>query len=138
MTPGPPTDPLASAAAHAGLGLPAAAPSFPKRVIIRLTRFFVEPQRAYNQGVVDALLLLRDDHRRLADRVGQAEQAAEHTTAGTQAELKRLEQAIIDGGIAAGLTRAQVVDLAGAVRRIEGQPEPADGTAREPRRPDSG
>jgi predicted kinase len=114
-----PIDPLSSAAAHAELGLPLSDASLPKRVVVRLTRFFVERQRAYNRGVVDALRVLADADRRLEHRVQVWEEADDAVTAGLRSELTRLELAVADADTVAGLTRVQVVELARAVQHLE-------------------
>ena len=110
-----PIDPLSSAAEHAEIGVPTSGSSLPKRVVVKLTRFFVDPQRAFNRGVVDAIQLLRHSQHRLA----QAQQEHDATTAGLRSELAGLELALADGATGASLTRGQVVELARAVQRIE-------------------
>ena len=77
-----PIDPLSSAAAHAEIGVPTSGSSLPKRVVVRLTRFFVDPQRAFNRGAVDAIQLLRRGQDGLAARLTEAQQQHDATTAG--------------------------------------------------------
>ncbi len=114
-----PIDPLSSAAAHAEIGVPTSGSSLPKRVVVKLTRFFVDPQRAYNRGVVDAIQLLRHGQDRLEARLTQAQQEHDATIAGVRSELTGFEQALGDGATFASLTRGQVVELARAVRHLE-------------------
>lgn len=119
MTPEMPTDPLSSAAAHAEIGGPQSKTSFAKRAVNRLTRFFVEPQRAYNRGVVDAVLLLRESHRQLGERVAIEGKEHEETAAALRSEVIKLQRALGESDTTTALTRAQVVDLAKSVQRIE-------------------
>lgn len=114
-----PIDPLSSAAGHAELRLPASGSPRFRRVLERLTRFFLEPQRAYNRGVIDAIQLLRDDHVKLEDRLASRHDAAEHLTAGLRSDLTQVQLALADGQTDAALTRGQVVELAKAVQRLE-------------------
>lgn len=133
MNPEMPTDPLSSAAAHAELGLPLTGASLPKRVVVKLTRFFVERQRAYNRGVIDALRMLSEADRRIEHRVQVREEADDAVAAGLRSELTRLEVAVADGDTVAGLTRAQVVELARAVQRLESRLAELDGALAERR-----
>lgn len=117
-----PTDPLSSAATHAALGLPQAAQrSLAKRVVVRLTAFFVEPQRAYNQGVVDAVQILRTGHDHLGDRLAVHEDSSQAEAAATRSDLTRLQLALADNEVVAGLTRGQVGEFAAALQRLEGR-----------------
>ena len=122
-----PIDPLSSAAEHAEIGVPTSGSSLPKRVVVKLTRFFVDPQRAFNRGIVDAIQLLRHGQDRLAARLTQAQQEHDATAAGLRSELAGLELALADGATGASLTRGQVVELARAVQRIEARLGELDG-----------
>ena len=119
MNPEKPIDPLSSAAAHAELGLPLSDASVAKRVVVRLTRFLVERQRAYNRGVVDSLRMQADADRRLEHRVQTGQEAHDAMVAGLRSELTRLELSVTDSETVAGLTRVQVAELARSVRRLE-------------------
>jgi hypothetical protein len=112
-----PIDPLSAAAAHAELGLPAS--SAARRLIQRMTRFFVEPQRAYNRGVVDAVRILRDQHRGLAELVGTHAEAHDRLSAGLRADIRELHNEVSDSQTTASLIRVQVAELARAVQRLE-------------------
>ena len=122
-----PIDPLASAAGHAEIGVPTSGSSLPKRVVVKLTRFFVDPQRAYNRGVVDAIQLLRNADDGLAAKLTQARQDHDATTAGLRSELTALELALGDSATFASLTRGQVVELARTVQRVEARLAELDG-----------
>ena len=116
-----PVDPLASATEHAELGLPlpGTASALPKRLVERLSRFFLEPQRAYNRGVIDAIRILRDDNQRLADKVAQQGDDIERLASGLRSELAQAQLDLSEGQTDAALTRGQVVDLARTVQRLE-------------------
>ena len=135
-----PVDPLSSAAEHAELRLPrTGSPLFP-RVLDRLTRFFLEPQRAYNRGVIDAIRILRQDDRELAERITQGNDTAERLTAGLRSDLTQAQLALADGRTDAALTRGQVVELARALQRLESRmahmdPVPGDGRSSPPTTP---
>ena len=114
-----PIDPLSAAAAHAEIGVPSSGRSLPKRVVMRVTRFVLESQRAYNRGIVDAIQLLREGDRRLDERITVAAQEHDAATAGVRSELTGLQLALADQDVTTALTRAQAVDLAQAVQRLE-------------------
>lgn len=112
-----PIDPLSSAAAHAELGLPAS--SAARRLVQRMTRFFVEPQRAYNRGVVDAVRIVREDHRQLAELVGAQGEQHDQLSAGLRSEISQLQNEVSDSQTSASLCRVQVAELARALQRLE-------------------
>lgn len=114
-----PVDPLSSAAEHAELRLPRTGSPLVLRLIDRLTRFFLEPQRAYNRGVIDAIRILRQDDQQLAQRITQGSDTAERLSAGLRSDLTQVQLALADGQTDAALTRGQVVELAKAVQRLE-------------------
>ncbi|MGI8809119.1 MAG: hypothetical protein ACR2KK_15015 [Acidimicrobiales bacterium] len=113
-----PTDPLSSAAKHAELGLPKSA-ALPKRLVERLSRFFLDPQRAYNRGVIDAIRLLRDDDLRLGNRITLQSDDIARLTAALRTDLTRVELELADSRTDAALTRGQVIELAKMVQRLE-------------------
>ncbi|MDQ3898717.1 MAG: class I SAM-dependent methyltransferase, partial [Actinomycetota bacterium] len=122
MNPETPIDPLSSAVEHAELGLPlrsAARLSSPKRAVERLTRFLTDRQRAYNRGVVDAIRLLRQRDEQLDHRVDLQADDHERTAAGLRSDLTEVRLAMTETETAAGLTSAQVAELARAVLRLE-------------------
>ena len=132
-----PVDPLSSAAGHAELRLPQSGSPLSKRVLDRLTRFFLEPQRAYNRGVIDAIRILREDDQQLAQRITHVNDTAERLAAGLRSDLTGLQLTVADGQTYASLTRGQVVELARAVQRLEGRMAqidavPGDGRSRPP------
>ncbi len=119
MSAEPPVDPLSSAAEHVDLGLAGPGGSLPKRVVERLTRFFLEPQRAYNRGVIDAIRLLRDDKEQLGHRIALQGDEIHRLTAGIRSDLTRVQMGLADGQTDAALTRGQVVELARMVQDLE-------------------
>ena len=112
-----PVDPLSSAAAHAELGLPAS--STARRLVQRMTRFFVEPQRAYNRGVVDALRILREDHQRLAELLGTHGEQHDSLSAGLRSDIAQLHNEVSDSQTTTSLIRVQVAELARVMQRLE-------------------
>ena len=112
-------DPLSSAESHVDLGLPGSASAFRRRVVERFTRFFVDPQRAYNRGVIDAIRLLREDNERLELRITLLGDDIERLTAALRTDLTQVQLALSDGQTDGALTRGQVVDLAKSLQRLE-------------------
>ena len=135
-----PVDPLAAAAEHAELRLRRSGSPLSKRVLERLTRFFLEPQRAYNRGVIDAIRILRQDDQQLAQRITHGDETAERLTAGLRSDLTQVQVALADGQTDAALTRGQVVELARAVQDLKSRMAqmdalPGDGRSRPPATP---
>jgi broad-specificity NMP kinase len=122
-----PVDPLAAATAHAELGLPVSTSALPKRLVERLTRFLLEPQRAYNRGVIDAIRLLRADNQVLAQRVIDQGYEVERLTAALRADLDRVEVDLVDDRTGAALTGVQLGELAEVVHRLEARIARLDG-----------
>jgi len=87
----------------------------PKRVVERFTRFFIDPQRAYNRGVIDAIRLLREDNQRLELRITLLGDDIERLTAADPTQLAALSETQTDGA----LIRGMVVDLAKSLQRLE-------------------
>lgn len=114
-----PIDPLSSAIGHAELGLPVSGTSLPKRVVERLTRFFVEPQRAYNRGVIDAIRILRADDQQLAHRITVQGEDNDRAAARVRSDFTGLQVELSRGRTEAALTHGQVVELARTVQRLE-------------------
>lgn len=114
-----PVDPLSSAEEHVDLGRAAPGGSLPRRVVERVARFFLEPQRAYNRGVIDAIRLLRDDKEQLAHRIALQGDEIQRLTAGIRSDLTRAQIELADGQTDAALTRGQVVELARMVQDLE-------------------
>lgn len=140
-------DPLLSAERHAGLGLPLPAGvrlSFAKRFVARAARFFIDPQRAYNLGLVNSVHELRAEvedarataHRQADDsekRIGElcdvilqlqttTSQQAHHQegrTAELWSGLIDFQLSLAAGETAAALIEGQVVGVNGDVRRLE-------------------
>lgn len=117
-----PADPLAAAAQHAELSLPPfrlSGASLATRVIERLSRFLIEPQRAYNRGVTDAIRLLRQNDQDLVRRITLQGEDYHRVADRLQSDLTELELALADGQTTAGLTTGQVLDLARSFQRLE-------------------
>jgi len=127
MSPETPVDPLSAATTHAELGLPSSDSGLPKRLVVRLTRFLLEPQRAYNRGVIDAIRLLRTDTKVLAQRIIDQGYDVERLTSALRADLDRLELDLVDGQTGSALTDVQVGELARVVLRLEARIARLDG-----------
>jgi predicted RNase H-like nuclease (RuvC/YqgF family) len=112
-----PIDPLSAAAAHAELGLPTS--SAVARLVHRMSRVLVEPQRAYNRGVVDAVHTLREEHRRLAKLVREQEDRHERVSTGMQADIRQLQIELSDSQTTVSLLRGQLAELVRAIQRLE-------------------
>jgi uncharacterized protein (DUF2164 family) len=134
-------DPLDAAAQHAELRVPVSRAALPKRVVERVILFLVAPQRAYNRGVIDAIRMLRADAEQFAHRVALLEQRLSadeeiaRVAADVRAEMRELHAQVSEGLTDEALTRAQVVDIAQAVQRMEQRVAHLDATlARDPAR----
>ena len=126
MNPETGTDPLHSAEQHADLRVQASGAALLRRVVERLALFLIAPQRAYNRGMIDAIRLLRADAQQLGQRVALLEQRLStegeeiaRLAAGVRSEVSELRVEVSDGLTEEVLTRAQVVDIAQAVQRME-------------------
>lgn len=143
MHPESPNDPLLSAARHAELGLPLPAGarlSFAKRFVTRATRFFTDPQRAYNLGIVDSVHELRTalENARatvsrqasqideLRDSIVEIRSTTSQHALYQEQRIAELWSGLIDfqlslaaGDTAAALTQSQVVGISGDVQRLE-------------------
>jgi SAM-dependent methyltransferase len=109
------SDPLENAAAHATLGLPVPRDArfrVMKRLIARFQRLTTHHQLAYNQGVVDALQILRTQTAALSASLSDVRDA-NATQLANQSVVLRSEIATLVGqlaahGAAAGTTAARV------------------------------
>ena len=112
-----PIDPLSAAAAHAELGLPTSSPV--TRLVHRMTRAFIEPQRAYNRGVVDAMRTLRAEHGRLDELVRAHEDRHDRLSAGLRSDIRQLQNELSDSQTTVSLLRGQLAELVRAIQRLE-------------------
>ncbi|MDQ4070485.1 MAG: methyltransferase domain-containing protein, partial [Actinomycetota bacterium] len=121
---GTPTDPLASAAQHANLALPAGTRfSSVKRLIVRLGRIVTDRQVAYNLGIVDSIVLLRN---RL-DQMGSQLSVLQEIVAGdassdggtVRSEFARLQLDVTEARTQAALVETQLSGITEMMRRLE-------------------